>query len=456
MHAVRRTETRYAWNGDAALAYQVVGDRGPDLVYLQGYVSNVDLNWEDRLLASFLTRLAGGARVIITDRRGVGCSERFTPGDVPPLEALVEDVTAVMDAAGSERAAIYGHAEAGVLAALFAASHPSRTTALILYGVSPTYRWSEEFSWQWTDERWEERFAELRGGWGDVSVVRERTRRGGWPIASDDEIAWWARYERLSATPGATVAESRRWSLADLRSVLPAIQVPTLVLHRTGDPLEPVEGSRYIAEHVRGAELVELPGVENFPWHGDQAGVVDAIHRFLAEVRGAEAEFDRVLATVLFTDIVRSTDRLAAIGDQAWKEVVERHHATLRRLLERYRGVEIDTAGDGFFATFAGPARAIRCAQAIIEASDRLGLAVRAGIHTGECELIDGKPGGVSVVVGARIASLAGAGEIRVSQTVTDLVAGLDIEFVDRGVHELKGLPQAMRIYAVGPAIERR
>jgi len=439
-------KTHYAWNGENSLAYQVVGEGPIDLVYLQGYLSNVDLNWEQPALARFLRELSRFSRLVVTDRRNLGCSDRFTPADAPPIEILVDDVLAVLDAVGCERPALFATGDCGFIACLFAAAHPDRLQALILYASGPTWRRSEETPWGRTDEQLEESATRVRDRLGDGSWTR---RANPSLVTGDRELQWAGRYERLSTTPGSILPDSRRFAGTDLRGILASIRVPTLVMHRTGDPEDRVEGGRYLASHIHSAELVELPGIDHFPWVGDQETIVREVQRFLATVGEEEAELDRVLAAVLFTDIVGSTEKAVELGDHGWRRLVEQHHSTVRAILARYRGKEVDTAGDGFFAAFDGPARAVRCAQAIAEAVSPLGLEIRAGLHAGEVETIGDKVGGIAVNIGARIGALAGASEVLVSQTIKDLVAGSRLIFEDRGEHELKGLPGEWHLYAV-------
>jgi pimeloyl-ACP methyl ester carboxylesterase len=362
---VERPETRYAWNGDIALAHQVMGDGPIDLVYLQGYLSHLELNWEHPALARFLRELSGFSRLIVTDRRGLGCSERFTPTDTPPIETLVDDVLAVLDAVGSERPVLLVTGDCGFLAVLFAATHPERLTAVVLYGSSPRWRRSDDTPWGLTKEQLEADLVSLRARWGTGSWACEANPSLGLDRSGAE---WCARYERCSIAPGAAYSEAIRFAETDVRGVLMSIQVPTLVLHRTDDPEHWVDGSRYIAAHIPAATFVELDGSDHFPWAGDQGSVLREVERFLVAVRAEEADLDRVLATVLFTDIVGSTEKVAELGDASWRDLVERHHATVRALLARYRGREIDTAGDGFFASFDGPARGVQCAHAIVKA----------------------------------------------------------------------------------------
>jgi class 3 adenylate cyclase/pimeloyl-ACP methyl ester carboxylesterase len=446
MVSVERPDIRYAWNGDDSLAYQVVGDGPVDLVYIQGELSNVILNWEHPAFTRFARALARFSRVIITDRRGLGCSERFTPRDIPPIETLVDDLRAVLDEAGSERPAIFATGDCGFIAMPFAATYPDRVGALILHEAAPSWRRSEEIHWHRTDEEIEESIKSscaLEGRWSQNSNPSLTSEADG--------LAWCIRYERLSIARGGCLADGWRFTRTDVRGVLPSIQVPTLLLYRRENAREALD-SQYLASHIRAARLVGLPGFDHFPWAVYPDATVREVERFLSSVRAEEADLDRVLATVLFTDIVGSTEKVAALGDAGWRDLVERHHATVRALLARYRGREIDTAGDGFFASFDGPARAVRCAQAAVEAVRPLGIEVRAGVHTGEVEKIGDKVGGIAVSIGARIGAMARASEVLVSQTVKDLVAGSGLAFEDRGEHALKGLPGTWRVFAARSA----
>jgi class 3 adenylate cyclase len=442
------SDVQYAWNGDVALAYRVVGGGPIDLLYLPGFTSNVELDWDGPAQGRFLRRLASFTRVISMDRRGWGCSDRLSVGSFPPLETLMDDVRVVMDAAHSGKTAIFAAGDNGFLALLFAASHPDRVTALVLYDCTPSFVRRHDMPWQPTREELE-REAERSRGWGTREFARQAFARA-CPSALNDvgEFEWYVRWIRLSGTPGSALAESERYMETDLRNVLPSIHVPTLVLNRTDTVGEPPETARYLASNIDGAKLVVLPGPDLAFWTGDSDAIVDETEEFLTGVRHP-LEHNRILATVLFTDIVGSTERQASLGDRGWKDLIERHHAIVRETLARYGGVENDTAGDGFFATFDGPARAIRCAQ---EAGGRirdLGLEIRAGIHTGECELINDKVGGIAVTIGARISALAGPFETLISQTVKDLVAGSGLTFEDAGEHALKGIPDRWHLYRV-------
>ena len=438
-------DTRYAKSGEVHIAYQVVGDGPLDLVFVPGWVSNVEEIWEEPHPRRFFERLASFSRLIMFDKRGTGLSDPVPIADLPTLEERMDDLRAVMDAAGSERAAIFGHSEGGVMSVLFAATYPERTTALITLGTFAKRIWSEDYPWAPTDDRRDEEYAAIEQDWGrslDLEVYAPS-------MVNDRAFAsWFVGYLRRSASPQAALALLKMNTQADIREVLPAVRVPALVMNRVGDLDVKIEEARYLAARIPGAKLIELPGAEHVMWVGDTEPLLEEIQEFLTGVRG-HVEPDRVLATVLFTDIVGSTERAAALGDRAWGDLAERHHAVMRSELERYRGREVDTAGDGFFATFDGPARAIRCACAMTEAVRELGLEIRAGLHTGEVEQIDGDIGGIAVNIGARVSAQAGPSEVLVSQTVKDLVAGSGLAFEDAGEHVLKGVPERWRLYRV-------
>ncbi len=436
-------EIRYANNADVRIAYTVVGEGPIDILYTTGIWSNLDIMWEEPRWGRYLDRLASFSRLIVFDMRGVGLSDR---GAEPPfLESQMDDIRAVMDAAGSASAAIYGGARGGAMAMLFAATYPERTSALILYGAlaktvrSPDYPYGKSAEEQ---QAFIDRFVSEMGTGENLDLQG--------PSGLDDERfkRWWARFERLVATPTAYRELAAIFRDLDVRAVLPSIQAPTLLLQRIGDRIVPLDQARFLAKTIPNARLVELPGSDHIPFLGDADAIVDEIEEFLTGARPAP-EVDRVLSTVLFTDIVGSTAQQAAMGDHAWKSVVLAHHAVVRDALVRWRGVENDTAGDGFYATFDGPARAIRCALEVVERVPDLGIQIRAGVHTGECELIEGKCAGITVSVGARISAAAGPSEVLVSQTVKDLVSGSGIAFEDRGMHELKGMPEPWRLFAV-------
>jgi class 3 adenylate cyclase/pimeloyl-ACP methyl ester carboxylesterase len=435
-------EVRYAWNGDVALAYQVFGaESSIDLVYLQGFTSHVDLNWQSPYLARFLTGLGRVARVIHTDRRGWGCSDRFSPGDVAALEVQVDDLIAVMDAAGSERAVIFASTVTVPPAVLLAASFPERVAGLVLCDPFVAFYDSDIARQSWIDQN-----ERARREWGTPLYYRE--------LFSDDHefLQWFVPWCRASVAPGALLAEADRFGSVDVRGVLSSIQAPTLVAGRFNDPPLRARHWHDAAEGIRGARLIEPPSsdaVEGFHWYGRSEAILAAIGELIAGIDEEQRSFDRVLATVLFSDIVASTASVVRLGDQSWRDLVERHHTVVRGLLARYRGREVDTAGDGFFATFDGPARAVRCAEAIAAGVGDLGLEVRLGIHTGEIETINDKIGGIAVHVGARIGSLAGPSQILVSSTVKDLTLGSGLSFVDAGEHELKGVPDRWHLYSV-------
>jgi class 3 adenylate cyclase len=438
-------ETRYAKSGDVNIAYQVVGDGPFDLIHVPAFVSNLELQWEDPAERRYYERLASFCRLIMFDKRGTGLSDRVA---VATLEERMDDLRAVMDDVGSQRAAVFGSSEGGALSILFTATYPERVSALVLYGAYPRIAWApdypdgipEEISavlMQHIEENWG------RGQEGGISLYALTPDRA-------DDPAWrkaHGRWERLSASPGDAVALQQVIFQIDVRHLLSAIRVPTLVVYRTADIVHAV-GSRYTGAHIPGAKVVELPGNDYFPYLGDQDAILDEVEEFLTGVRPVPAP-DRALATVLFTDIVSSTERAAALGDDAWTRTLDRHDALVAREVERHRGREINTTGDGMLATFDGPARAVRCAQAISETVQSLGIEVRAGLHTGEIELRGADIGGIAVHIGQRVSALAGPGEVLVSSTVKDLVAGSGITFTDRGSHVLKGVPDEWRVFAV-------
>jgi pimeloyl-ACP methyl ester carboxylesterase/class 3 adenylate cyclase len=436
--------TKYARSGDVHIAYQVVGEGSHDLILVPGWVSHVEYAWQEPSYSSFLRRLASFARLILLDRRGTGMSDRVA--ELPTLEQRMDDVRAVMDAAGSERAALCGLSEGGPMCLLFAATYPARTAALVLYGSYARMLRAPDYPIGIPAGAIEVFLERIENNWGTGTLSAEHFAPS---LAQDPAFREsWARFERLAVSPGGMKALVRMLHETDARATLPLIRVPTLILHRQGDRVSRTDASRYIAERVRGAKYVELPGSDHFPWVGDTGGVVDEIAEFLTGVRH-QPEPDRVLATVLFTDIVGATERAASLGDRRWRELLDQHHAVVRQQLTRFRGREIDTAGDGFLAAFDGPARGVRCASAVVDAVRRLGLEIRAGLHTGECEVMGDKLGGIAVHTGARVASLAHPGEVLVSSTVKDLVAGSGIAFQERGVEALKGVPGEWRLYAV-------
>ena len=440
-------ETQYARSGDVNIAYQVVGEGPLDLVYVPGWVSNVELIWDEPAMAHFLERLASFSRLILFDKRGTGLSDRVSNDKLPTLEERMDDMRAVLEEVGSSRAALFGHSEGGNMCVLFAATYPERTSALVTLGSFARRRDpDDDYPWAPTAENREETAQDIERNWGHLrpeDVEYYAPSR----LGDDQFVRNLERYLRRSASPGAAAALLRMNSYLDVRDVLPTIRVPTLVLHRTGDHDVDVAEGRYLASKIPGARFVELPGDDHWISAGNPDEIAGEIESFLTGTRPAE-ELDRVLATVLFTDIVDSTKRAVELGDRRWRQLLNTHDAAVRRELERFRGREVDTAGDGFFATFDGPARAVRCAISIGDAVRELGLDLRAGIHTGECELDGPKVRGIAVHTGARVASLAAPGEVLVSRTVKDLVAGSGLDFVDRGVHELKGVPGEWRLYA--------
>jgi class 3 adenylate cyclase len=442
-------EIRYARNGDVALAYQVLGEGPIDLVFFPAFINNLEIAWEDPERARFLRRLASFSRLILMDRRGTGLSDRMAPKDLPPLEVLMDDLAVVLDAVGSERTALFGTSDSACLCAMFAASHPDRVTALSLFAISAVGVATEDYPWQWTVDEWDEYFRGLQAGWG-TRAYADTAVNWFWPSHGDDERykEWYARFMRQSASPNSVEAIERIWRDIDIRPILPTISVPTLVMSRTDDRVEHVEAGRDAAERIPGARFVELPGADDAPWIGDQDAVLDEVQEFLTGTRHV-ADVDRILATVLFTDIVGSTERAASLGDGKWGELLSRHHDRVRSELERFRGREIATAGDGFLATFDGPARAVHCARAVAEEVRDLGLEIRAGVHTGEVELDGDDVRGIAVHIGARVGALAGPSEVLVSSTVKDLVAGSGLAFEDAGEHELKGVPDSWRLYRV-------
>jgi class 3 adenylate cyclase len=429
----------------------VFGEGPLDLVFAPGFVSNVEIGWTVPGRGEFLRSLAEFARVIQFDKRGTGMSDPVR--DSLTLEARMDDVRAVMDAVGSRRAALLGVDSGGTMSAVFAATYPERTAGLILWGTSARTLWAADHPWGQTESEHLKLIDRYERFWGTLELTVEVMGQY-WPsLTADDETTRrWSSYYRQSASPGSISAFERMNMLIDVRDVLPAIHVPTLVVHPTGDRVVDIRAGRYLAEQIPGARFVELSGEDHAPFGDGATDLTDLTRGFLSEIQGDRTwreEHDRILATVLFTDIVGSTARAAELGDTRWRELLQRHHAAIRRELARHRGREVDTAGDGFLASFDGPARAIRCATAIIESVRELGLDVRAGVHTGECELVDGKVSGIAVHIGARVTGEAGPGEVLVSSTVKDLVAGSELDFTDRGTAVLEGVPGEWRLFAV-------
>jgi pimeloyl-ACP methyl ester carboxylesterase len=440
-----RPETKYARSGEVHIAYQVVGDGPLDLVLVPGWISHIEHQWEDPAHAHFLERLASFSRLITFDKRGTGLSDRVAESALPTLEQRMDDVRAVMDAVGCSRAALVGVSEGGPMSALFAATYPERTVALVMYGTYARRIRDTDYPWAPTGEEAAAVLAAYQQNWGTPFRLEVFA-----PSVANDERwrQWWARHQRLAASPGAGVALARMNIEIDIREILPSISVPTLVLHRTDDRLAHIEGARYMAARIPGAKCVEQPGDDHLPWLGDADALVAEIQEFLTGVRPA-ADVDRVLATVMFCDIVGSTERAAALGDARWRDLLTKFHEVVRRETTRFRGRIIDTAGDGMLATFDGPARAIRCAAAIREGANALGLQVRSGLHTGECEKAGDKFAGIALHIGARVAATAEPDETLVTSTVKDLVAGSDLRFEDRGAHALKGVSGTWHLFAV-------
>jgi pimeloyl-ACP methyl ester carboxylesterase len=438
--------TRYAKSGDVKLAYQVLGDGPIDVVFVSGFVGHIELALEEPHFARFYARLASFCRLILFDRRGQGLSDR--PGSPPTLEEGTDDIRAVMDAAGSDRAALIAVSEGGPMSILFAATFPERTAALVLWGSYARVIRTDDYAAGVPRNLFERLCKHVEDDWGGPVLARTFA-----PSRADDDrfLDWWARALRHGSSPKGATDLLRLYEEIDVREVLPTIAVPTLIMNRSGDRLTPIQMSRYIADRIPGARFVEMPGSDHLIATERPEPVLGEIEEFLTGERH-EGEPDRMLATVMFTDIVGSTERAARLGDREWRDLVDRHDALIRRALERFDGRAIKTTGDGFLATFDGPARAIRCASSIADEVRRLGIEIRAGLHTGECEVMSDDVGGMAVNIGARVASKAGAGEVFVSGTVKDLVVGSGIDFDDRGTHELKGVPGEWRIYAVGAA----
>jgi pimeloyl-ACP methyl ester carboxylesterase len=436
-------ETRYTKSGEAHLAYRVFGDGPIDIVVVPGTVSHVELYWELPANKYMLSRLTSFARVIVFDKRGQGLSDRM--GE-QTLEERTGDLREILDAVGSERAAIYGWSEGGAMSLMFAATYPERTAALVLVGSFASIR---EEPWSLPPEAMEAAFAAFEGGWGKGVLVNVNA-----PSRVGDQafVRWWAQLERASASPGAVLALLRANYDIDARHVLSSINAPALIFHRADDSLVPVRAGRYLAEHIAGARWVELPGADHLIQtldHEDLARLFDQIEEFLTGSRQRRREPDRVLLTLLMNDIVGSTELATRVGDRRWNELLTQYYAAVRQELAAFDGKESATTGDGVLATFDGPARAIRCAASIRDRVGPLGIDIRTGLHTGECELIDGGIGGIAVHIAARVAAQAGAGEVLVSSTVKDLVAGSQLSFADRGTRQLKGVPGEWRLYAL-------
>lgn len=438
-------ETKYAKSGDYHIAYQAIGTGPLDLVFMHGWISHIEHMWEEPRVARFLDRLASFSRLILLDKRGTGLSDPVPLDRLPTLEERMDDVRAVLDTVGSQRAAFLGTSEAGALSLLFAATYPSRTTALVLLNSYARLAYAPDYPQGIPAEQAQELLQAIEEGWGKGVAFEALVSS---QADNTSMKSWWARYQRLAASPGAAVRLLQSAFETDARSVLPTITVPVLVLHRAGDPFTGPEHGRYLAERIPGAKFVELSGVDHLFFAEDMDLLLSEIQEFLTGAPEAR-EPDRVLATVMFVDIVGSTEHATRLGDRQWRDVLDRYYAIARRQLVRFRGREIGTAGDGLFATFDGPARAIRCARTIADEVRVLEIAVRVGIHSGECEVIGDNLAGIAVHIGARIAGQAGPSEVLVSSTVRDLVAGSGIRFEDRGCHPLKGVPGEWSLFAV-------
>src|SRR5437763_4108569 len=440
--------TRYARSGDASIAYQVVGDGPIDLVLVLGFATHLELQWEMPPFARFFERISSFSRRILFDKRGTGLSDPVT--EVPSLEQRIDDVRAVMEAAGSERAALFGVSEGGPMSVLFAATHPERVTALVLHGAMGRTTEAPDYPWATPAEALRESAAELIAPyWGQQAQGMVELFAPSF-ADSPEAVEFTARIERSAASPAMVQQIFEMFLDIDVRAILPTIHVPTLVLHRRGDRVVNRRAGEELAAQIPGARYVELPGIDHLPWAGDSEAVLGEIEEFLTGARSVP-EPDRVLATVMFTDIVGSTERATELGDARWRELLAAHQAAVRRELMRFRGSEVKTLGDGCLATFDGPARAIRCGQAIAQGARSGGLEVRVGLHSGEVELMDDDVGGIAVHIAARVGALAGPDEVLVSSTVKDLVAGSGIPFADRGTHRLKGIDDEWRLFAAGP-----
>jgi class 3 adenylate cyclase/alpha-beta hydrolase superfamily lysophospholipase len=435
-------ETRYAKSGEVHIAYQSFGNGETDLVIIPGWASHIEYAWEEPVYAQCLTRLASFCRVTWFDKRGTGLSDRDV--GMPTLEQRMDDVRAVMDEVGVRRAAIFGFSEGGSMSALFAATYPEKVSHLILYGAFARRIWAPDYPWAPTLKQKMEWIDMLERGWGgDVELETLAPSRANEATFKK----WFATYARLSVSPAAAVALGKMNTYIDIRNILPTIHVPTLVIHRRGDRDVTIGNGRYLAENIPGAKFVELPGDDHMPTAGDPDSIIDQIQEFVTGVRPV-SQIDRVLSTILFTDIVDSTRTANKLGDNRWKSLLVTHQEVIRKELAKYRGREIKTTGDGFLAIFDGPGRAVQCALEIVSSVKNLGLTVRAGVHTGECELVENDIAGVAVHITARVAALAKGNEVLVSSTVKDLVSGSNMKFGDRGTHSLKGVQSRWHLYS--------
>ncbi len=436
-------DAHYARSGDLRIAYATFGSGPPDLVFVPGFVSHIENFWEVNASARFFRRLASFSRLIMFDKRGTGMSDPFT--GAPTLEERIDDVRAVMDAVDSQSAFFCGLSEGGPMSILYSATYPDRARGLILLGSTARILEAPGYPSNYSREGFDEFLDEITENWGQGGLMNLFL-----PSFADDQRArrLWTRYQRMGGSPGTARALMEANAQIDVRDVLPHVQIPTLVVHRTGERVLSVTHGRYLAEHIPGAQFLEQPGDDHLPWLGDADGVLDAIEEFVTGSRH-QVDEDRILATVLFTDIVDSTRRAAELGDRRWGELLDAHDEIGVREVERFRGRRVKTLGDGMLAVFEGPARGVHCAEAFRDAATDLGIDVRAGLHVGECDLRGDDVGGLAVHIGARIAALAEPGEVLVSRTVRDLVAGSGLHFADRGEHELKGVPESWPLYAV-------
>ena len=440
-----QVETRYARSGDTHIAYQVVGQGPIDIVYVPGWVSHVELCWEEPTYARFLNQLSSFSRLIMFDKRGTGLSDRVRDDQLPTLEERMDDLNVVMDGAASESAEIFGFSEGGSLSALFAATYPERASSLVMFGAFAKRIWSQDYPWAPTPEEREKEYELIEREWGNLIDLEHYVPS---MVSNEGFTRRLATYFRRSASPGAAVTLLKMNTQIDITNVLPTIHVPTLVIHRTGDRDVKVEEGRWLADRIPGARFKEIQGIDHLPWVGDQDSIIGEVQEFLTGARPASEE-SRVLATIMFTDIVESTQRAINVGDQDWTTLLDDHDRICKDSIDRFRGRLVKKTGDGVLATFDGPGRGISCAKEILERVRTLGLEIRCGLHTGECEIRGEDTAGIAVHLTARVSALAGPGELLVSRTVRDLVAGSGVEFEDRGIHELRGFPEEWQLFAV-------
>jgi pimeloyl-ACP methyl ester carboxylesterase/class 3 adenylate cyclase len=440
-----RPETRYAKTGDIHIAYQVFGDGPVDMVLVTEFWHSIEMQWDQPDLAAFLERMGSFARVISFDQRGSGVSDPVSLHELASLDLWMDDINVVMDEVEAESAVLYGIGGGGTMSLLFAATHPQRVSGLVLVNSFARLSRAPDYPWGRGPDLEDEVLDVMRTGWGrGVFLDLVAPSR----VGDEDFRRWWARYQRIGASPGTVLSMRKMLGQIDVRDVLPSIRTPTLVLHRAETTWNRIEHGRYLAGHIPGAKLVEVPGVDHFFFTGNSEAFLSETEKFVAGLVGPP-ESDRQLSTVLFTDIVGSTELAAQVGDRRWREVLEAQRTLVRRELDRYRGLEIDTAGDGFLATFDGPGRAVQCAAVLRDAVKPLGIEIRAGLHTGEVEVLSEGLAGVAVHIGQRVLAEAEPGEVLVSSTVKDLTAGSGLEFEDRGLHALKGVPEEWRLFAV-------